>query len=436
MTAAATLLVLPVQADGATSSGCSADGPCIALHEWIDGQDTVVRELTGTEVDAAADHSTTTCYKVRFPNQKTAPQCHNVSNALSIHALLAGTPDPNADGKTLADTANFTATPRANGSWSLLTHAELQADTSGTFTNSLLPVVHSIGSATGGPIEYVRPLTTDPDDANAPDIFTLPDPADTLNIDVFTGAMLDVSATANKQQVQVGKPVRFTATVSDNGAEVSPTSLTYSWSFGDGGSASTTSPSYTFHSAGQWLVMLSATGTNDGSGGMSQPLLITVGSPPTKTSPSPHPGSGNSPPPSTPPTNGPVTTTTPTPGPDPSPDPDPSGHGSAGPTLPKLDNGAVSRLFSRLSGQGLGQQPRVASGDDGLVPVSGALIGAGTPLSLTQAASESSTLASPPAAGATTRWSPGVVPIYVGVIVFLLGVGIARERGWLTLRRR
>jgi hypothetical protein len=104
--------------------------------------------------------------------------------------------------------------------------------------------------------------------------------------------------------------------------------------------------------------------------------------------------------------------------------------------LPKLDNGAVSRLFSRLSGQGLGQQPRVASGDDGLVPVSGALIGAGTPLSLTQAASESSTLASPPAAGATTRWSPGVVPIYVGVIVFLLGVGIARERGWLTLRRR
>jgi hypothetical protein len=96
----------------------------------------------------------------------------------------------------------------------------------------------------------------------------------------------------------------------------------------------------------------------------------------------------------------------------------------------------VSRLFSRLSGQGAGQQPKVASGTDELQLISGQIVGAGEPLSGSQAASESATLATPPVDGETTRWTPGVVPIYVAVILLLLGIGIARERGWLTLRRR
>jgi hypothetical protein len=29
-----------------------------------------------------------------------------------------------------------------------------------------------------------------------------------------------------------------------------------------------------------------------------------------------------------------------------------------------------------------------------------------------------------------------VIPIYVGVVLLLLGVGIGRERGWLALRHR
>jgi hypothetical protein len=433
--AAAGLLVLPVRA-GAAATGCSAGGSCVEIHEFSGGTDHLVRAVTGSELDALADHTDTNCYKTRVtPGQK--PTCHNVSNALSIHELLAGTPDQNSPGKSLADTANFTATPRPDGSWSLLTHPELQGNTSGTFEDGLLPVVHSIGDPNGGPIEYVRPLTTDPNDANAQDIFTLGDASDTLVINVFTGPLLEVTVTTKSTHVQVGKPVSFTATASDNGTTVSPKSLSYSWSFGDGGTAATQDPTYRFKTAGTWLVRLTVTGTTDGSGGMSTPMQITAGPPPTKTSPSPKPGPGKSVSPSPTSSPGPVASTTPTPGPDPSPHPGSGpGGGGSGPQIPKLDNGAVSRLFSRLSGQGAGQQPKVASGSDGLQLVSGQIVGAGAPLSGSQAASESSTLATPPVDGETTRWTAGVVPIYVAVILLLLGIGIARERGWLTLRRR
>jgi hypothetical protein len=431
--AAAGFLVLPLQVGsvGAAAAGCSPDGPCVSIHEFSGGTSHIVRDVTGSELDALADHADTTCYGTRAtPGQ--AETCTNVSNALSIHALLAGTPDPNATGESLADTATFTATPRASGTWSLLTQPELQADTSGTFENGLLPVVHSIGDANGGPIEYVRPLTVDSSDTNAKDIFTLGDASSTLVIDVFTGPMLDVSIGTKSPQVQVGKPVQFTATATDNGTAVSPSSLAYSWSFGDGGTSTTQAPTYRFKTAGQWLVMLTATGMTDGSGGMASPLFITVGPPPTKKSPSPAPGTGKTPSPAPTSSPGPVTSTTPTPGPDPSSHPG----SSRGPQIPKLDNGAVSRLFSRLSGQGTGQQPKVASGVGALQLVSGQVIGAGVPLSLSQAASESSALATTPVAGDATRWSPGVVPIYVAVFLLLLGMGIARERGWLTQRRR
>jgi hypothetical protein len=434
--AAAALLVLPVRA-GAAATGCSPGGACVAIHEFAGGTDNLVRTVTGSELDALADHTDTTCYHTRATPTQT-PTCHNVSNALSIQALLAGTPDPNSTtGQSLADTANFTATPRADGSWSLLTQPELQGNTSGTFEDGLLPVVHSIGDLNGGPIEYVRPLTTAPSDANAQDIFTLGDASDTLVINVFTGPLLVVKVTTKSTHVQVGKPVSFTATARDHGTAVSPKSLTYSWSFGDGGTAATQDPTYRFKTAGTWLVRLTATGTTDGSGGMSTPLLITAGPPPTKTSPSPKPGPGKSPTPSPSSSPGPVASTTPTPGPDPSPHAG-SGHGGGGggPQIPKLDNGAVSRLFSRLSGQGAGRQPKVATGTDGLQLISGQIVSVGAPLSASQAASESSTLARSPVDGETTRWSPGVVPIYVAVTLLLLGIGIARERGWLTLRRR
>lgn len=436
--AAAGCLVLPLQVGAvhAAPGGCSPDGPCVSIHEFSGGTDHDVRDVTGSELDALADHAHTTCYDVRAtPSQPST--CHNVSNALSIHALLEGTPDPNATGESLADTATFTATPRANGSWSVLSHPELQADTSGTFENGLLPVVHSIGDATDGPIEYVRPLTTNSDDTNAQDIFTLGE-SSTLTIDVFTGPLLDVKIATNPKHLRVGKAVQFTETASDsdNGNPVSASSLSYSWSFGDGGTATTQTPTYRFKAAGTWLVQLTATGTSDGSGGMAT-LAVTAGPPPKKTSPSPSPGTGTSPSPSPSPSPnpGPVSTTTPNPGLSPSSHPG-NRHRGGGQQFPTLDNGAVSRLFSRLSGQGSGQQPQVASGSGAVQLVSGQVIAGGAPLSLSQAASESSALATAPAAGAAARWSPGTVPIYVGAFLLLLGLGIARERGWLTLRRR
>jgi hypothetical protein len=413
----------------------------VSVHQWINGTDTPVRNLSAgdlaTEADVAPGNGGI-CYGTKArPSDK--PSCHNVSRALSIHKLLADTPDQTDPGKSLADTATFTEVPRpSDGSMSTLSPAkELAADTSGVFAGSLLPVVHTLNGPSSGPVEYVRPLTTDNNDVNANDIFSTGTADASLTIYVFTGQMLDVSLTADDDHVKSGQAVTFTGSATDSSGTVPADSLDYSWSFEDGSQPLTTTTNqvtHTFPTTGSatYFVQLTATGKTDGSGGVSESLPITVGksppSPPPTQSPTPGPVTTHTPTAS--PTPGPVTTSTPHPGPDSTPHPG-KGKGTNPPKLPALGPGGLpGSLASRLNGLLTGQQPQLANPTQQLPIVSGQVIGGGQPLSLHQAADQASTLGSAPPDDATTRWSPGVVPIYVAVVLFLLGLGIGRERGW------
>jgi len=79
----------------------------------------------------------------------------------------------------------------------------------------------------------------------------------------------------------VGAPVRFQApSVSVNGTSVDPSNLAYSWNFGDGGGATTSSPTYSYSTAGTWDASAVVTDTATGAEGASPAVVLQVGSPP------------------------------------------------------------------------------------------------------------------------------------------------------------
>ncbi len=100
-----------------------------------------------------------------------------------------------------------------------------------------------------------------------------------IDIEVFEGQPLTVTAHASRTNVAAGSTVNFSATVTgENGS-----ALAYSWSF-DGGAANSTSPTpqETFDIAGQYDVTVQVTDTQGGGGTASIP--ITVGTTPAPAS--------------------------------------------------------------------------------------------------------------------------------------------------------
>ncbi len=94
---------------------------------------------------------------------------------------------------------------------------------------------------------------------------------ETITVDLRTGALLSVGISSSTRTVAVGKPVQFTSAVA--GAPAG--SLDYTWSFGDGGSASQPSVSHSYTSAGTYSVYLSVSGSG-GSLGVSSTIPIAV----------------------------------------------------------------------------------------------------------------------------------------------------------------
>ncbi|HEX3907459.1 MAG TPA: PKD domain-containing protein [Mycobacteriales bacterium] len=414
--------VVPAARSAVADDGCPTTGGCVDVHQYQDGTDTVVQQFTPAQLEQDSDIPNNTCYDEQVEaNGKVKPDgTFCVSNALSVHGLLA------QSGFDLSNDQLHTAVVRNDGTWATLSTPELQdPPAAGAFKDSQLPAVYSTGNSVG----YVRPLRSS-SDTNVQDIFTPNDQSSPLNIYVFTGPTLTVTTTASpRHHVKVGQAVSFGGTV---GGSSDPSSLQYSWSFGDGHGASTLGTSHAFTAPGSYPVLLKVIGAGDNSGGISEPLTINVGAASTK---SPGPG-------------GATHTPSPTPSASASGTPAPTTHSSPGPGVrhrrhakfPGLGQLALgpsiaTRLGARLSGQ----QPLIANGGaDQFAYVSGQLVGAGQPVSLSAAASESSTVSDSAlsATAESTSWGPGVVPIYVGAVLLLLGVGIARERGWLTLRRR
>ncbi len=142
------------------------------------------------------------------------------------------------------------------------------------------PVVTALGSAN----RYDRPWRGssqgEPDNDFA-DQVTSSDNGTPLPIDieVFEGPLLTVTANASRTTVPAGSTVKFSATVTgENGS-----TLSYSWSFDGGASNSTLStPQVAFDVAGQYDVTVQVTDAQGGGGTASIP--ITVGTTPAPAS--------------------------------------------------------------------------------------------------------------------------------------------------------
>lgn len=119
-----------------------------------------------------------------------------------------------------------------------------------------------------------------------------------INIEVFEGPLLKVTATASQTTVKAGGTVNFIASVSPP----NPNGLAYSWNF-DGGAPnqSGSAPQVQFTSAGQYDVTVQATDAAGGGGAAAIPLTVTstAGAPPTTAGTGPTTGprhsSGNTP---------------------------------------------------------------------------------------------------------------------------------------------
>jgi PKD domain-containing protein len=223
--------------------------------------------------------------------------------------------------------------------------------------------------------------------------------------------------------------------------------LSYQWTYGDGkksavGASSTAR--HAFAAAGTYLVTASVVGNKaSDAAGLSNVVQIVVGTPPPPTTPG-KPGTGKPPPKGhkqpAPPT-GPVNSHGHRGGAKPQPGSGKQGqrigshHGARGSgrfSIPRFRGGGDA---TGLTPQILGQSPTVA-GTDSQPIVSGKVIDGGPTLSLAAVNSPARSASAPAASPAGATSSIGVVPIYVGVVLLLLGVGICRERGWLALRHR
>lgn len=129
------------------------------------------------------------------------------------------------------------------------------------------PVVYATATGTA----FLRP-SGGSSDLNAADSFALPQG---VTIALRKGSPLQVRAEASTLQTRPGKPVKFTAEAEGAGAGET---LTYSWYFDDGASATGASATHSFARRGSYDVVVGVTTPGD-STGTSAVVRVQVGPP-------------------------------------------------------------------------------------------------------------------------------------------------------------
>jgi PKD domain len=244
------------------TTGGPAPGTAGGVNIHVTRTNTVIW-CSAAVIDANTDVAAGTDYPVR--GNSGGPTSNTVGNALSISHLLglAGISPANV---------NFSDVARPSGSFSTLSAADLNDPN--RFQGGLPPIVWTDGTT----MHYTRPLrANDPSDTNADDQL-IADDGTPLDLYVRSGPQLEVAVTPSSTHVSPKTPVTFTARVS--GAGSSNGSLSYSWTFGDGTTATAASPRHAFSVAGVYPVQVTVSRRSDDSAGASQPLDVTVGSPP------------------------------------------------------------------------------------------------------------------------------------------------------------
>jgi hypothetical protein len=143
-----------------------------------------------------------------------------------------------------------------------------------------LPIISSDGAEDQN--TYVRPWRGG-SDANATDQVVQSGQPVALLV-YLNGSLLTVTATQQTvSHTSSTRTIRLGATVRDgSGAAIAPTALTWSWTFGDGGGSTTTSPTHRF-SSGTYYVTVAVTDGSTGSGGTATMRVSFGGSGPAGT---------------------------------------------------------------------------------------------------------------------------------------------------------
>lgn len=252
------------QPGSAPPGGDPSSAGGVSLHETAN--DSVVW-CSAAVIQANSDVPDGTTYQVR--STRLSPSSTPVSNAITVSELLtlAGLPP---------STVNHTEIQRLNGGFSSLDKADL-ANPSARFPDGLKPIFWINGSET----QYLRPLRG-PSDTNGDDAIVA-SAGSPLDLYVYSGPVLEVTASARPTRVATKQRVSLTSRVTNPAAARG--SLIYRWNFQDGTSAVGPSVAHRYAIAGTWYPTVTVQSSGNDAGGVSQPIVVTVGSVPSGTDP-------------------------------------------------------------------------------------------------------------------------------------------------------
>jgi hypothetical protein len=314
---------------------------------------------------------------------------------------------------------------------------------------SALPLISHDGTQDQN--TYVRPLSG-PTDANVTDQVVDPGP---IAIVVYEGNP-PLSVTATSQQLS-STSFSFSSTVTGAGGAIVPSSaLTYSWSFGDGGTSTAAAPAHTF-APGRYVVTLQVTDTANDLGG-TDTISVQVGSGSPGSGGTPQTG-GTKPTSGTAP-NGPSKSAGKTPGGHPGKDNKPasSGRGHGGKPAATSNTGSGTQATSTTTGSATTPastttsahqtaaarhaQHRTTATTAQAALVAGRLLSRVTPLPAAESpfvhtVQRSTATATAPAvrrAVAASTSPSAALGAGLGVLI-LFGLGAWRELGWRRSRR-
>jgi PKD repeat protein len=365
--------------------------------ELPDGSSTTV---TAGEICSEADVVDTQYFTRAVAGTEPQAQPY-VQQGLSVRALLQSVGvDP--------DTVNFVGIPRTDGTLSTLVASNGDVDDPSDFEDGLLPVLW----VNGDYIDYTRPLRSD-SDLNSRDEVQSPQ-GGVLDLAVHSGPQLTVTASADHTSVTTGRVLDFTAHAP--GAPSASQPLTYTWTFGDGSAATGPTPTHSYSVAGSFDVQVTASGADD-SGGVSAPVLITVGKPPAQPGPGGGSGHGTNKNPHAPATG-------PTTGGGHRVGSRPAKHSSSG-NAAVLPPPTTQPPSAPQHAKPLGHRPRLATaGVEQLPLVHGRVVGRGAVLTAAETAINPATS---PGAGSGGAANAAAVVGGVAAVLLLFAAGVARE---------
>ncbi|MFL5863455.1 MAG: PKD domain-containing protein [Solirubrobacteraceae bacterium] len=249
---------------GASPGGDPSTAGGVNIHETANGSGFWCSPQV---IDANSDVPDATQYPLHSAD--SSPSDNPVAQAISVSKLLtlAGV-DP--------ATVNHTELARLGGGATSLNTADL-TDPADHFLDGLAPIFWINGAET----DYTRPLRSAAD-TNGDDQIVASNGAP-LDLYIYSGPVLEVKVRAVPTKAAVNQRVTFTARVAN--ATPHDGTLTYTWDFQDGTAATGATATHRYAAAGRWHATVTVQGDANDSGGVSEPVAVTVGSVPKGAGP-------------------------------------------------------------------------------------------------------------------------------------------------------